>query len=152
MNLMVLDIAVEFFFHIVAVVFGICIVLMFTRVSKLMKPPGSLILGQIIMLIIFRASYVAVYSIVILSSEYILVAFFIFEFVIDCCLVWSTSYGLFISIELYRKARGRRMGKHYRKRAVFYHIISPLLAILVQILVSESWSVIPDYELDLEVK
>jgi hypothetical protein len=150
MNLMVLDIYTEFFFHVLAVLFGICVLVLFTRVSKLKKPPGSLILGQIIVLILFRASFVAIYVIIFLSADYILSAIFIFQFVVDCCMVVTTAYGLFIAIELYLKAKGRRMGSRYRRRTVFYHIIAPILGIAIQLLVSESWSLIPDNNLSLE--
>lgn len=147
---MVLDIYTEFFFHVLAVLFGICVLVLFTRVSKLKKPPGSLILGQIIVLILFRASFVAIYVIIFLSADYILSAIFIFQFVVDCCMVVTTAYGLFIAIELYLKAKGRRMGSRYRRRTVFYHILAPILGIAIQLLVSESWSLIPDNNLSLE--
>lgn len=116
-----------------AILLSILLLILYFKLQVLMRPPGSLILMQILTMLVLRIDEVLFHFIDHDSSHYIYYNFSSCLYIY--ALIVLVSYAISTSLEVIRRFRNSPMGKNYRKRAVLYHIFCHLTALIYTLIV-----------------
>ena len=121
------DIFLGFFIplELISVLLSILLVYCYYAVQMIRKPPGSMMLGQVILLFIIHLVE-GIYMCLILFNHDMKneanATVILLELIVLYLTITYSNYEICILLELYNRIRGSYIGKAYNRRVKIYHL------------------------------